>query len=83
MDVNSEVIKVAQRYGCDPKELRSVIVDRLQTRYNWRIAPEAIVFLPGVVPGFNVACRTFAGRSAARRARARQGCATSPAEPAA
>ena len=47
-------------YGCDPEELRSVIVDRLRTRYDWRIAPEAIVFLPGVVPGFNMACRTFA-----------------------
>jgi cysteine-S-conjugate beta-lyase len=47
-------------YGGDPKELRSVIVDRLQTRYNWSVAPEAIVFLSGVVPGFNVACRTFA-----------------------
>jgi cystathionine beta-lyase len=47
-------------YGGDATELRAVLVDRLQALYNWRIAPESIVFLPGVVPGFNIACRTFA-----------------------
>jgi cystathionine beta-lyase len=34
-----------------------VLVDRLWKRYGWRVEPEALVMLPGVIPGFNVACR--------------------------
>jgi cystathionine beta-lyase len=42
------------------EELREVIMARLQKLYGWKVAPEAIVWMPGVVTGFNVACRTVA-----------------------
>lgn len=34
-----------------------IIVDRLWRRYQWRVTPDELVYLPGVVAGFNVACR--------------------------
>ncbi len=40
--------------------LHEVFVDRLWKRSGWRVSPEAVVLLPGVIPGFNVACRAFA-----------------------
>ncbi len=46
-------------YGQCGKELREVIVARLEQLYGWQVAPEALVFLPGVVPGFNMAARAF------------------------
>jgi len=42
-------------YGIDPKELREVIVQRLGTLYGWNVAPDALIFKPGVVTGFNQA----------------------------
>jgi cystathionine beta-lyase len=47
-------------YGVEQPEFYEVIIDRLQKRYGWRVAPEAIVHLPGVIPSFNLACRAFA-----------------------
>jgi cystathionine beta-lyase len=47
-------------YGMEPPELREVIVDRLQSLYDWQVSPEALIFIPGVVPGFNLACRAVA-----------------------
>ncbi len=44
-------------YGMEPPELRQVVVDRLAGLYDWQVAPEALIFLPGVVTGFNLACR--------------------------
>ncbi len=44
-------------YGVEPKELRELIVARLGDLYAWRVPAEAIVFVPGVVAGFNIACR--------------------------
>jgi cystathionine beta-lyase len=38
------------------EELREVIVARLEKLYGWTVAAETIVWLPGVVTGFNVAC---------------------------
>jgi cystathionine beta-lyase len=46
-------------YGRDPVELRQVVVARLEARYGWRIAPDAVVFVPGVVQGFNLVCKAF------------------------
>lgn len=46
-------------YGVEPPELREILVERLQRLYGWRIAPEAIVFLPGVVIGINLACHAL------------------------
>jgi cystathionine beta-lyase len=51
-------------YGYGPQlettELSEVFADRLQKRYGWRVSPEALVMIPGVIPGFNVACRMLA-----------------------
>ncbi len=46
-------------YEHAPNELREVICTRLKSLYKWEVAPEALVFLPGVVPGFNLATRAF------------------------
>jgi len=37
--------------------LRRVIVDRMMQRYNWKIRPQDVIFVPGVVVGFNLACQ--------------------------
>lgn len=33
------------------------VVDFIKRHYNWQIKPEWLVWLPGVVPGMNIACR--------------------------
>ena len=47
-------------YPQESSELREVIMARLADRYGWRIAAEDILFLPGVIRGFNLACHTVA-----------------------
>ena len=47
-------------YGVEPQELREVIADRLRTLYAWEVPPDALVFIPGVIVGFNLACRAVA-----------------------
>jgi cysteine-S-conjugate beta-lyase len=44
-------------YTAPPQELREAIVARLRRLYRWRIEPDWIVFLPGVVPGLHLAAR--------------------------
>ena len=44
-------------YTVPPPELREAIVERMQRLYRWRIEPDWIVFLPGVVPGLHLAAR--------------------------
>jgi len=44
----------------DSPGLREVVVARMAARYGWRVAPEALVFLPGVISAFNLAARTLA-----------------------
>ncbi len=46
-------------YAVPPDELIETVVGRLQTKYRWRIHPSWIVWLPGLVPALNVACRAF------------------------
>jgi len=42
-------------YGIEkPPELREVVVDRLARLYHWHIGPESVLFVPGVVTGFNL-----------------------------
>ncbi len=43
-------------YPQEPKELRAVIVDWAARRYGWQVQPDWLVFTPGVVVGFNLAC---------------------------
>ena len=45
-------------YTVVPEALNAVVVDMLQSRYNWRVSPEWLVWLPGLVTGLNVACRS-------------------------
>jgi cystathionine beta-lyase len=47
-------------YPCEPDELRQVIIDHLAQKYQWTVAPEEIVLLPGVVNGFNLAAQAIA-----------------------
>jgi cystathionine beta-lyase len=37
--------------------LHEVFAERLGARYGWLVPPEAVVLIPGVIPGFNVAAR--------------------------
>ncbi|MDR6100226.1 cystathionine beta-lyase [Agrobacterium larrymoorei] len=46
-------------YGVAKDELRNTVVEDLKSKYDWEIAPEEIVFLPGVEPGFNMAMKAF------------------------
>lgn len=47
-------------YPMEPPELREALVTWLKRRFNWPIAAEALVFIPGVVTGFNIASRAVA-----------------------
>jgi cystathionine beta-lyase len=47
-------------YGSEPIQLREVLVERLWRLYAWRVEPDDIIFLPGVIAGFNLACRAVA-----------------------
>jgi len=49
-------------YGVAKDELRNTVVEDLKSKYDWEIAPEEIVFLPGVEPGFNMAMKAFLKR---------------------
>jgi len=44
-------------YTVEPKDLRPRLAEYLERHYAWRVAPEAFVFLPSVVVGFNLACQ--------------------------
>ncbi|WP_293868001.1 MalY/PatB family protein [uncultured Alsobacter sp.] len=44
-------------YAVAQDGLRETIVAAMAQRYGWTIAPEDLVFLPGVEPGFNMALR--------------------------
>jgi cystathionine beta-lyase len=47
-------------YGMPLPELRQVIVERLERLYGWQVSPGGLVFLPGVVTGFNLVCHAAA-----------------------
>lgn len=44
------------------QELAGVVVDRMAHRYNWKIATEDVVLVPGVVAGLNIACHALRAR---------------------
>ena len=48
-------------YGAETPEFHEVMCDRLLKRYGWKVPPQALVLLPGVIAGFNMAARAFAG----------------------
>ena len=45
-------------YTIPPDELNEVVVRMLASNYDWIVKPEWLVWLPGLVCGLNVACRT-------------------------
>ncbi|MGQ9503018.1 MAG: MalY/PatB family protein [Anaerolineae bacterium] len=47
-------------YGTEPAALRQVLAERMSRLYNWQVSEADFVFLPGVVTGFNLACRAVA-----------------------
>ncbi|MBR7552509.1 hypothetical protein KC220_28620, partial [Mycobacterium tuberculosis] len=46
-------------YALPTPALKAQIVADMASRYNWAIQPEDIIFLPGVVPGFNMALKAL------------------------
>src|SRR5256885_12140259 len=46
-------------YTLERSPLHDLFADRLQKLYGWRVEPHAVVLIPGVIPGFNVACRAL------------------------
>lgn len=46
-------------YGVPTDDLRGTLVDAMFRDYGWSVEPDALVFLPGVEPGFNMALRAF------------------------
>lgn len=48
-------------YPQDLPELSEVFAARLKQRYGWEVQTDWLVWIPGVVTGFNLAAHTFAG----------------------
>jgi cystathionine beta-lyase len=46
-------------YLMEKPELHEVTAERVAKRYGWRVSPEAVVPLPGVIAGFNLALRAL------------------------
>lgn len=46
-------------YGAHPKGLAQAFVDWCERRYGWRVDPQWVVFLPGIVAGLNLSVRAF------------------------
>jgi cystathionine beta-lyase len=44
-------------YAKEPPHLRDLLCARMENLYGWRISPEQIVFLPGLVSGLNLVAR--------------------------
>jgi len=47
-------------YSVPSSELKSLICERLKRLYRWEIEEEAIVFVPGMVSGLNIAFQAYA-----------------------
>lgn len=45
-------------YTNTPAELNTLVIERMQQRYQWQLEDSALVWLPGLVCGLNLACRT-------------------------
>ena len=45
-------------YSLTPGALTEIVVERLCTRHGWMVEPQWMVWLPGLVSGLNIACRT-------------------------
>ncbi len=45
-------------YTNTPAELNQLIIERMEFQYNWTVQAEWLVWLPGLVCGLNLACRS-------------------------
>jgi cystathionine beta-lyase len=52
-------------YTKEPEALTNLIVARMKTLYDWDIEPEAVVYLPGVMPGVAMTARAVLGDAGA------------------
>ena len=48
-------------YTMESPEFKNVFCERLEKRYGWKVAPDDIIMVPGIVSGFNFAIRAFCG----------------------
>ncbi|WP_432471887.1 MalY/PatB family protein [Amphritea sp. HPY] len=46
-------------YTNTPAELNQLVIERMQDLYNWQIETDWLVWLPGLVCGLNLACRSI------------------------
>lgn len=46
-------------YTMESPELKQVVCERMMERYRWEVHPEDLIFVPGIVSGFNFAIRAF------------------------
>ena len=46
-------------YSYPDPDLKEVIIKRMETRYQWKVEPDWLVFMPGIVSGLNLFCLTF------------------------
>jgi len=44
-------------YSVPPEALRDAVIERMQRLYGWRVEPDWVVFVSGVVPGLHLAAR--------------------------
>ncbi|MBN2416123.1 PatB family C-S lyase [bacterium] len=48
-------------YTAAPESLLETVLRRLSTLYSWKVEPDWLVWLPGLVSGINIACRAAGG----------------------
>jgi cystathionine beta-lyase len=46
-------------YTLAPESLKAIVIEMLAADFGWAIQPKWLVWLPGLVTGFNVTCRAF------------------------
>ena len=44
-------------YTITPESLTAAVVEKLKADFDWTVQPQWLIWLPGLVTGFNVACR--------------------------
>ncbi len=49
-------------YAFDSPEFKSVFSDRMEKLYSWKVSPDDLILIPGIVSGFNFAIRAFCER---------------------
>jgi cystathionine beta-lyase len=52
-------------YGNPPKALSEVFVDLVAETYDWKICEEQLIYINGIVPALNMACRALVGENEA------------------